>query len=522
MKYLTIFVFLLIPLLTLLSSQNANALLVGKTDDQLYNEHDVILIGKITKAEGRFSERVTDYTISAEKYLKNDLGEQLQLSSSGKKDSNLWVEDEPIFDVGGRVLLYLVKNGNSYQISPYSHVLGKEEMDLKTNLPEDKIQSPLKQFKSGIAPKDVTCKQGLELVMKKSNGQPICVKGTSVKTLILRNYIPEYNGFGGEVPTELSIDNTEVGSKEIITKESKFPLWYRLSEAQRIVTESFGKLPITGVGIDIHGELEISIHEDELKKIPNAKEYYEQLFKDMIPYEVPIKIEFGHVIPVNGLNDESSGEKNTFFADKDDALKQEILTQLRKEPKNLNDGAKEFILSEALSDKRVSDLLGETKYQIFWTINSELGESSIRYFYGITFQLNEKDLVSIVYDLQQEKITSVESDEVFGSYSGEEIPSIKISKVDGFSELAIQFRGWTKKPNQEIVLTVTAPDGNIISTGKISPMNNGTFADAITTGGPLWKQQDGTYLVTVQQGEDHINMANFEFDLKDGKIIKEK
>jgi hypothetical protein len=321
MKYLEIFIFFLVSVSVLVLSQNANALLVGKTDDQLYNEHNVILIGKIIKAEGRFSERVTDYTISAEKYLKNDLGEQLQLSSSGKKDSNLWVEDELIFDVGDRVLLYLVKNGNSYQISPYSHVLGKEEMDLKTNLPEDKIQSPLKQFKSGIAPKDVTCKQGLELVMKKSNGQPICVKGTSVKTLILRNYIPEYNGFGGEVPTELSIDNTEVGSKEIITKESKFPLWYRLSEAQRIVTESFGKLPITGVGVDIKNELEIMIHEEELKKFPNAKEYYEKLFQDMFPFEVPFRIEFGHVIPVHGLKDESGSEKNTFVADKDGKVK---------------------------------------------------------------------------------------------------------------------------------------------------------------------------------------------------------
>lgn len=105
---------------------------------------------------------------------------------------------------------------------------------------------------------------------------------------------------------------------------------------------------------------------------------------------------------------------------KDESLRQEILTLLRKEPKNLNDDAKEFILSEALSDKRVSDLLGDTKFQTFWTINSELGKSSIKYYYGITFQLNEKDEVNVVYDLQQEKITSVELGKIFGSSAGEE------------------------------------------------------------------------------------------------------
>jgi len=65
---------------------------------------------------------------------------------------------------------------------------------------------PLKQFKSGIEPKDIVCKQQpiyYELVMKKSNNQPICIKGTSVKALTLRNYIPEYNrSLGGEITSD--------------------------------------------------------------------------------------------------------------------------------------------------------------------------------------------------------------------------------------------------------------------------------------------------------------------------------
>jgi hypothetical protein len=45
------------------------------------------------------------------------------------------------------------------------------------------VLSPLKQIKSGIVPENVVCKEGLELVFK-LNGQPACVKTTSVQKLI--------------------------------------------------------------------------------------------------------------------------------------------------------------------------------------------------------------------------------------------------------------------------------------------------------------------------------------------------
>jgi len=45
------------------------------------------------------------------------------------------------------------------------------------------VLSPLKQIKSGIVPANVICKEGLDLVFK-LNGQPACVKTTSVQKLI--------------------------------------------------------------------------------------------------------------------------------------------------------------------------------------------------------------------------------------------------------------------------------------------------------------------------------------------------
>ena len=47
---------------------------------------------------------------------------------------------------------------------------------------------PLKQIAGGISPENVTCTEGLELIMKKSNGIPACVKPSSVSKLIERGW----------------------------------------------------------------------------------------------------------------------------------------------------------------------------------------------------------------------------------------------------------------------------------------------------------------------------------------------
>lgn len=47
------------------------------------------------------------------------------------------------------------------------------------------ILSPYKQFKSGVASKDVQCADGLQLVLKITNDSPACVKPSTASTLIL-------------------------------------------------------------------------------------------------------------------------------------------------------------------------------------------------------------------------------------------------------------------------------------------------------------------------------------------------
>lgn len=50
---------------------------------------------------------------------------------------------------------------------------------------------PLQQLKTGIAPKDVACKEGLELMIKTDDGLPACVRYPTANVLIERDWAKE-------------------------------------------------------------------------------------------------------------------------------------------------------------------------------------------------------------------------------------------------------------------------------------------------------------------------------------------
>ncbi len=55
---------------------------------------------------------------------------------------------------------------------------------LNQNITSHVPPSPLTQFKTGVAAKDVQCKQGLQLVIKSEDGTPACVKPETMQRLI--------------------------------------------------------------------------------------------------------------------------------------------------------------------------------------------------------------------------------------------------------------------------------------------------------------------------------------------------
>ena len=79
--------------------------------------------------------------------------------------------------------------------------------------------------------------------------------------------------------------------------------------------------------------------------------------------------------------------------------------------------------------------------------------------------------------------------------------------------------GKTDRVGQDITLTVTAPNGNIVTVDQISPNLDGEFAVEVKVG-TMWKQ-DGFYTVTLQQYEDPKYTISAEVDILDGVVVPE-
>lgn len=84
------------------------------------------------------------------------------------------------------------------------------------------IDSPLKQFKSGIVAKDVTCKENLELILKAKDSSPICVKPDTAMTLIKRGWaMSSLKNFGynpGRGPVSLEPKKSGTHDNTILPK----------------------------------------------------------------------------------------------------------------------------------------------------------------------------------------------------------------------------------------------------------------------------------------------------------------
>ena len=73
--------------------------------------------------------------------------------------------------------------------------------------------------------------------------------------------------------------------------------------------------------------------------------------------------------------------------------------------------------------------------------------------------------------------------------------------------------------NGEVVLTVTAPNGNIVSVAQVTPSGD-SYMTTISVGGALWSQ-DGMYTISAQQGDAALYKTSTQVDIKDGHVVPE-
>jgi len=96
--------------------------------------------------------------------------------------------------------------------------------------------------------------------------------------------------------------------------------------------------------------------------------------------------------------------------------------------------------------------------------------------------------------------------------------SIEAVIIEGSTTIPIS--GHTDRPNMDITIVVTAPNGNVVSVDQITPAANGDFMTEIQTNSPLWRQ-DGFYTVSAQQGTDSAHQNSVEVEIVDGAVIPE-
>jgi len=87
----------------------------------------------------------------------------------------------------------------------------------------------------------------------------------------------------------------------------------------------------------------------------------------------------------------------------------------------------------------------------------------------------------------------------------------------------IEITGYSSHASDDVIFTVIAPNGNLVSIDQITPDANGDFATDISVGGPLWSQ-DGMYTVTAQQGNPtngSIFTDSVEVEIADGLVVPE-
>ncbi len=80
--------------------------------------------------------------------------------------------------------------------------------------------------------------------------------------------------------------------------------------------------------------------------------------------------------------------------------------------------------------------------------------------------------------------------------------------------------GTTDRASQAVTLTVTAPNGNVVSIDQVAASLDGEITAEISVGGSMWKQ-DGFYTVTAYQNDNPLYTDSKQVDILDGVVVPE-
>ena len=165
--------------------------------DDKFSFSDLVLTGIVLSIDDTYGTD-TGYEIKVNEYLK---GEQqpdvIHVIAYGTPDTEVDPVGERIgFHVGDKVYLFLnydrverlrVNPLVSYVIEPANTELYNDS-ELNSSDVQNVYDSPLKQYKKGISLNEIKCNEGLDRIVKKSDGSPACVKPDTKAKLVERSW----------------------------------------------------------------------------------------------------------------------------------------------------------------------------------------------------------------------------------------------------------------------------------------------------------------------------------------------
>lgn len=153
--------------------------LLGKTNDEYLTGNADEALADATKAY------LDNYEFLESPISKQDKNLMQQIEVMMREElRNMIKNGEPSDKISTQIDSILEKLADAKNLVITQNNDEEDEKEADSDAEEYGTMAPLKQVESGIAPKEVQCGDGKELIFKKSTGSPACVKSSTAERLI--------------------------------------------------------------------------------------------------------------------------------------------------------------------------------------------------------------------------------------------------------------------------------------------------------------------------------------------------
>jgi len=199
-----------------------------------------------------------------------------------------------------------------YKATNVPYVCGDRQSDEMNCQAE---MAPLMQYKQGILIENISCKRGLELVVKNSDNMPACLTSSSAKILVDRGWAVIIESKQAPVDPQIAEIMRELGAKPLVIASERFEMGNYTPNISLTLSEFYGQdvIDFKGSGFRSFHVIKITITNDEgfyVKLKTKTAQFSGEL--DM-PWIIPESLK--------------SGEYNVLISDKIDSYQLTIHVQ---------------------------------------------------------------------------------------------------------------------------------------------------------------------------------------------------